>query len=306
MILINFIFLGFLLTAVIGLIATWFDRKITARIQYRVGPPLLQPFIDIVKLFGKETLMPEGASKIVFFVSPVLGLISIIIVSTILWNAIINTNKTFLGDLIVVLYFLTIPSLSIILGGFASKNPLASIGASREMKLVIAYELPFILSVLVSVIKSNLSIRIGDIIKYQIAHGSIIGSWSGILSFFVVFFCVQAKLGLVPFDVAEAETELASGALIEYSGVSLAIYRLTKAMMFFVLPFFMIILFCSGQIFVSLGILKFILIYIAIVTLIVIIRNVNPRLRIDQALRFFWGPMTFLSIVATILAMRGL
>ena len=58
---------GFVLTAVLGLVASWVDRKVTARVQYRVGPPLLQPAIDIVKLLGKETLIPAGASKITFW-----------------------------------------------------------------------------------------------------------------------------------------------------------------------------------------------------------------------------------------------
>jgi len=306
MMILYFIVFGFLLTAVIGLVTSWIDRKVTARVQYRVGPPFIQPFIDFVKLLGKETLVPREASKITFLVAPLMGLISIMVVSTLLWVVSIWSEKTFFGDLIVILYFLVVPSLSIILGGFASKNPLASIGASREMKLVMAYELPFILAILVPVIQSGLTIRMGEIISYQVINGSVIASWSGTISFIVVLLCVQAKLGLVPFDVAEAETELSGGALIEYSGTPLAVFKLMKAMMLFVLPFFMIIMFCAGAAFTELGIVKLILIYVGIVSLIVVIRNTNPRVRIDQALRFFWGPMTILSIVAIVLANRGL
>ena len=306
MMIFSFIFFGFLLTAVIGLVTSWIDRKVTARVQYRVGPPFIQPFVDIVKLLGKETLVPRETSKITFLAAPLIGLTSIMVVSTLLWAVSLNPQKTFFGDLIVVLYFLVVPSLSIIMGGFASKNPLASIGASREMKLVMAYELPFILAILVPIIKSGLSIRIGEIILSQVINGSTIASWSGTISFIVVLLCVQAKLGLVPFDVAEAETELAGGALIEYSGVTLAVFKLMKAMMLFVLPFFMIIMFCAGAVFTGLGIVKLILIYVGIVSLIVVIRNTNPRVRIDQALRFFWGPLTLLSILAIVLAYRGL
>ena len=158
---------GFLLTAALGLFASWVDRKVTARVQYRVGPPLLQPLIDIVKLLGKETLIPEGASKLTFLLSPLIGLASVILVSTLLWINNINTNNTFLGDLLVAIYLLTIPSLSIIMGGFSSANPLASLGASREMKLILSYELPFILAILVAVIKSGFSIRLGDILLFQ-------------------------------------------------------------------------------------------------------------------------------------------
>jgi len=301
-----FIVFGFLIAAVVGLLLSWLDRKVTARVQYRVGPPLLQPFIDIVKLLGKELLIPKGASKITFLLSPILGIVSIMIVSTLLCLVNIWPQKTFFGDLIVVLYFLVLPSLSIILGGFASCNPLASIGASREMKLVLAYELPFILAILVPVLKSGLTIKVGEILNYQLLNGAIIGSWSGALSFVIILLCTQAKLGLVPFDVAEAETELAGGALIEYSGPALAIFKLMKAMMLFVLPYFMTIMFLGGFNFSGLAFVKSLLGFVGIIVLIVVIRNTNPRLRIDQALRFFWGPMTVLATIAIILASLGL
>jgi len=80
-----FLFFGFLLTTIIGLLASWIDRKVTAKVQYRVGPPLLQPLIDIVKLLGKETLIPAGSSKITFLIAPVIGFASVILVSTLLW-----------------------------------------------------------------------------------------------------------------------------------------------------------------------------------------------------------------------------
>jgi NADH-quinone oxidoreductase subunit H len=172
------------------------------------------------------------------------------------------------------------------------------------MKLVLAYELPFILAILTVVIKSGLVIKLGEIITYQSHNGVIITSWSGVLSFIVVLLCMQAKLGLVPFDIAEAETELAGGALIEYSGPALAIFKLTKAMMMFVLPYFMTILFLGG--FSLAHIIRSLLGFVGIIVLIVVIRNTNPRLRIDQILRFFWEKVTILAVLAVILASRGL
>lgn len=296
---------GFLLTAIIGLLASWIDRKVTARVQYRVGPPLLQPLIDIIKLLGKETLIPTGASKITFLMAPVIGLASVILVSTLLWVNNINQSNTFLGDLIVVLYLLTIPSMSIIMGGFASRNPLASLGASREMKLVLGYELPFVLAVFVPVIKSGFSIKLGEILAFQAQNGVIVGGWSGILALVVVIMCVQAKLALVPFDMPEAETEIVGGPLIEYSGSALAVYRLMKNMLLFVLPFFVIILFMGGLRFDGIHLLYGVLKYIGLVALITVIRNTNPRVRIDQAVRFFWGPMTVIAIIAVALALWG-
>jgi NADH-quinone oxidoreductase subunit H len=301
-----FIGLGFAATAVIGLLASWLDRKVTARVQYRVGPPLLQPFIDILKLLGKETLMPKGASRAAFLTAPMLGVSSVILVSTLLWVNNLYPSRGFIGDLIVVLYLFTIPSISIIMGGFASRNPYASVGASREMKLILGYELPFILAILVPVIHAGYTIRLGEILSYQAHGGVIIGSISGVLAFIVSMMCIQAKLAFVPFDIPEAETEIVSGPLVEYSGPGLALYKLMKNMLLFALPFFLMILFMGGVntssgVHILYGILK----YVGVVALITVIRNTNPRVRIDQAVRFFWGPMTIISIIAVFLALAG-
>jgi NADH-quinone oxidoreductase subunit H len=300
-----FLFFGFLLTAIIGLLASWIDRKVTAKVQYRVGPPLLQPLIDIVKLLGKETLIPAGSSKITFLMAPVIGLAGVILVSTLLWINNIYPAKSFLGDLIVVLYLLVIPSISIIMGGFASRNPLASLGASREMKLILSYELPFILAVLVAVIKSGFTFRLGEILTFQAQNGAFVGSWSGTLALIVAIICMQAKLALVPFDIPEAETEIAGGPLIEYSGSGLAIYRLMKNMLMFTVPFFLIIVFIGGLRFDGIHLLYGVLKYIGLVALMTVIRNTNPRVRIDQAVKFFWGPVTIIAIIAIILALLG-
>jgi len=300
-----FLFFGFLLTAIIGLLASWIDRKVTAKVQYRVGPPLLQPLIDIVKLLGKETLIPAGSSKITFLMAPVIGLASVILVSTLLWINNIYPAKSFLGDLIVVLYLLVIPSISIIMGGFASRNPFASLGASREMKLILSYELPFILAVLVTVIKSGFTFRLGEILTFQAQNGAFVGSWSGTLALIVAIICMQAKLALVPFDIPEAETEISGGVLIEYSGSGLAIYRLMKNMLMFTVPFFLIIVFIGGLRFNGIHLLYGVLKYIGLIALMTVIRNTNPRVRIDQAVKFFWGPMTIIAIIAIILALLG-
>jgi NADH-quinone oxidoreductase subunit H len=295
---------GFFLTATLGLVASWIDRKVTARIQYRVGPPFLQPFIDIIKLLGKETLIPRGSSRGMFTVAPVLGFASVVMVSALLW---INNNTSggFLGDIIVVIYLLALPSISIMLGGFASGNPLARVGSSREMKLMLGYELPFILAVLVPIIKSGFSLRLGQMLNVQAQNGAFATYASGILALAVTVPCIHAKLGLVPFDISEAETEIISGPMIEYSGTGLAIFRLMKNMLLFTLPFFLIVLFLNGLHFDGIRILYSVLKYVAILVVITVIRNTNPRLRIDQAMRFFWGPVTFVAVVAVILALLG-
>jgi NADH-quinone oxidoreductase subunit H len=142
-------------------------------------------------------------------------------------------------------------------------------------------------------------------LMYQEYNGVMLGSVSGVLAFIVMIFCAQAKLGFLPFDIPEAETELAGGTHIEYSGAPLAIVRLNTAIMYMVLPLFIITLFWGGVNFVGWRILTSILKYVAIVVIMVLIKNTNPRVRIDQAVRFFWGPMFALSAIAMILAIIG-
>jgi NADH-quinone oxidoreductase subunit H len=296
------VFPGFVFTLVLAMVFAWVDRKVTARVQWRVGPPFLQPVYDFIKLLGKEVLVPSGGAKLVFLLAPLFGLAAVTVASTLVWQANLWPERGFVGDLIVVVYLLTIPSLSVILGGFASNNRVASLGASREMKMILSYELPFILALAVPIIGAGGAIRLGEILEGESAVPHI----SGILAFFVAILCMQAKLGLVPFDAAEAETELMSGPFVEYSGAPLAILKLTRSIMLFVMPVFLVTVFWGG-IAAGQGSLRIILGCLKIVGLLVIIillRNTNPRLRIDQAVGFFWGPwVTGVAIAAVVLAL---
>jgi len=306
MYIVNLVLYGVILTAFIGLVASWIDRKVTARIQYRVGPPFLQPFRDIMKLLGKETLIPAGSSKAVFILAPMIGFASVAVASTILWVNSSASQSGFLGDILVVIYLLAIPSICIMIGGFASGNPVARIGASREMKLLLSYELPFILAVLVPIIKSGFSLKLGEILTFQTQNGAFALSVSGILALIVFVLVMQAKLAFVPFDIPEAETEIISGPFTDYSGTSLALFKLMKNMLLFTLPFFLVILFLGGFHLNGIRILYSVLKYIAILVVITVIRNTNPRLRIDQAMKFFWGPVTAVAVVAVIFALLGM
>ncbi len=300
------IFPGFLFSAAMGLFAGWIERKVTARVQWRLGPPWYQNYLDVIKLlFYKETLIPENVSKIIFFGMPLLSLAGATLVSTVILVISASPQVSFLGDLIVVIYLLMIPAISLMLGAFASANPLASLGASREMKLMLSYELPFIISILVPVIKSGYAIKLGDIIMRQSAYGHTINSASGVISFVVMLLCAQAKLGFVPFDMPEAETEIMTGPYIEYSGKALGIFKLAKAVMLFALPVLMIVLYFGGIAFNAEAFIKNILQYLSILVVIVVIKNTNPRVRIDQAVRFFWGPVTILALISAALAYCG-
>ncbi len=298
------IFPGFLFTSIAGLLASWVDRKVTARVQWRVGPPWYQPFADVLKLLGKETIVPAGPRPTLFLIAPLIGLVGVTLVSTIVWMVNLNRGSGFLGDLVVVMYLFTLPSLAVIIGGSASKNPLGALGASREMKLILGYELPFLIAVFTVAIKIG-SILFQDILSFQEFNGIMLRHPSGILAFVVAVICAQAKMTLIPFDIPEAEQEIMAGPYIEYSGAPLAVLKLTRAMMLFTVPVFLVSVFWGGFNFAGWNILWSILKYVALLVIAVLIRNTNPRLRIDQAVRFLWGPMTVLAIIGMVLAVVG-
>lgn len=300
------VFPGLLFSGSMGLIVGWIDRKVTARLQWRAGPPWYQNFIDLAKLaLYKETLIPKGVPKAVFLGMPALGLAAATLVSTTVLVANGAPRSGFIGDVIAVVYLLLIPAIALMLGGFSSANSLASLGASREMKLMVSYELPFVMALAVVIIKSGYAIRLGDIALYQRLHGDVFSSASGCISFFVMLLCMQAKLGFIPFDMPEAETELMSGPYIEYSGKALALFKLTKAILLFIIPILLMTLFMGGIDFRLAGLFKAVLEYVGILVLMIVIKNTNPRVRIDQAVGFFWGTVTAAAALSVTLALIG-
>ncbi|MEO0097137.1 MAG: complex I subunit 1 family protein [candidate division WOR-3 bacterium] len=294
------IFPGFLFLAVLGMFLTFLDRKITARIQWRVGPPWYQPYADFLKLLLKEVIIPINSSKVLFLFAPVLSFLSALISGTMIYYFLLYPQRSFLGDIIVILYFLTLVPIGFILGASSSRNPLSGCGAQREVMLLIGYELPFIFALLISIVKAGGNIKLGEIIIAQ-NNFPFLYSLSGVISFLTLLFVFQAKLGYVPFDIAEAEQEIMAGTILEYSGVALALFKLARAILLLSLPALLISLLWPAK-----NIFTFIIKFLIIFLLIVLMKNTNPRLRIDQALKFFWFILGPFSILGIILALSGL
>jgi NADH-quinone oxidoreductase subunit H len=193
----------------------------------------------------------------------------------------------------------------LIIGGASSRSPFGAIGASREMSMVLAYEVGFLLSVITVIVKVG-SIRFADILAYQTLNGSLAWNASGFVALVVLLLCMQAKLGFLPFDISEADTELIGGPLAEYSGVGLALFKLSRAMMFFFLPVFAVLLFLGPIQLTVLSILAFFVKLLAVLVLLILIKITHARLRLDQALDFFWKKIAVFGLIALVLALVGL
>jgi NADH-quinone oxidoreductase subunit H len=203
------------------------------------------------------------------------------------------------------MYLLMVFSVMVILGGSSSGNVYSSLGAGREIKLLLADELAFILIILVPVIKSGYQLNLQELLAWQNQNGMLINSASGIIAFLIGLICIQAKMTLPPFHIPEAETELIEGPFMEYSGPPLAFWKLNHFMLYVVFPFLLVLLFWGGFKFEGIGILWSILKYVLIVLLMIIIKNTNPRIRIDTALKFFWMYAAPLGMIAVVLAVFG-
>jgi NADH-quinone oxidoreductase subunit H len=300
------VFPGFLFAAVTGAFLSWFDRKITARVQFRKGPPVLQPFYDFFKLLlVKETILPKRGSPMMFLFAPVFAVFGATMACVFILLPLFNITTGFRGDLIVIFYLLTIPSFSYIIGSLASGNPLAAVGGSREMKLILSYELTFLLFIAGIIMKAGQQFDLYSVIKIQQEISPFIGSVSGVLLFIVGIFCIQAKLALVPFDIPEAEAEITEGIFIEYSGAAYALIKLAKYIMLFVLPSFMVALLLGGFRLDGINILWSLLKVLGVVLLLTLIRNTNPRIKIKQAVSFFIIWMNLLAVIALVLIAFG-
>jgi len=309
------VFPGLVFSILVGLVFVWVSRKVTALVQWRVGPPLSQPLWDVVKLLGKETVVPVQGWTPGFLAAPLVALSAAGLAAAVVWAAALGMETALVGDLVVVLYLLSIPALAAVLGGAASGNPLSAIGVSREVKLMLAYELPFVIAVLVAVFQNRYvdgemvsagTLSLVGLLDFQASSGSFVTQASGVLAFIVAILCAQAKLGLVPFDVAEAECEIGEGSILEYSGAGLGLLKLTHAILLAALPVFLVTVFWGGMEPTPVGGVVFALKVVLILVVFTLVRNTNPRVRIDQALRFFWGPATVLALVALALARLGI
>ena len=305
------IFPGALFTVAVGWLLAGLDRKVIARMQRRIGPPVMQPVYDFFKLIGKENIVPSAANAAAYKLAPVLSFVSLAFIM--LFIPIFGFS-VFSGsaDLIVILYLITIPGVALIIGGSSSGSPYGAIGISREMVTMMSYELPFVLVLLAVARKAGggeLVFSLKAIADWQAAHGSMILHWSMIPAALAMLLVIPAEVGTQPFDVAEAETEICEGPLCEYSGPPLAVFKLSTCMKMFVMTALFTELFFGGirTGFLLTDVILFVLICV-IVTLICIttVHAVTARLRIQHLFVFYWTYVAGLALVSLVLVWFGL
>ncbi|HSV95787.1 MAG TPA: complex I subunit 1 family protein [Spirochaetota bacterium] len=275
-------------------------RKLYAKVQSRMGPPIFQPYYDLLKLLGKETL---SAGNWAFRIAPMMALASIITAVSLMPLGYTPGFLTQYGDIITIIYLLALGGVSVLLGALSSKNTYAMVGASREMVTMIMVEPVLAMTLILGALKAK-SLAIDASIASSLG-GSY--GFSMVLMLVVFLMALQAFVARQPFDIAEAEVEIMEGPFIEYSGPGLALfkyYMMIKQMFYaalFVAVFVPLVY--TGYFFVDVAVQ---LVGILVVfVLIALLGSTNPRLRIDQAVKYY-AILIAASLVAVGLSVYGI
>ncbi|MCX6992276.1 MAG: NADH-quinone oxidoreductase subunit H [Kiritimatiellaeota bacterium] len=281
------IFPGFLFLFVFALAMEFVDRKLYARLQNRVGPPWFQPFADFIKLSAKEDIVPEKADAIMFRLMPVFALAAVVTAFFYIpmWGP--QALFSFSGDLIVVIYLLTIPTLTFFLAGWHSTSLFSMIGATRTLTQLFAYEVPLFMAILAPALLAN-TWSLSAMTVFYDQHPAYAGL--NVIGFIVALIALQGKLERVPFDIPEAETEIVGGTFTEYSGRLLALFRLAidiEAVVgaSLIAAVFLPFGFGLGA---AGGFVIYVVKVLIIIALLALLRTVLARLRIEQMVIFCW------------------
>ncbi|MSP22911.1 MAG: NADH-quinone oxidoreductase subunit NuoH [Dehalococcoidia bacterium] len=290
---------------VLLVILVWSERRLLARFQVRRGPNrvgpfgLLQPLADAIKMMQKETVIPRGADRFLYYLPPVIIFIPLML----LWGAVPWAPRMAYVDLNVgVLYLVAVTSLTtlaIFLAGWSSNNHYALLGAMRTVAMMVSYEIPISIALLTLVLLSG-SLQLTEIVRWQSEHNA----WFAFLlplSLFTFFFSSTAELNRSPNDIAEAESEIVAGYYTEYSGMKMGLFLAGELGYATASSAFVSTLFFGGW--TLFGLEKWIPGYlilgvkISVVYFVLVwLRATLPRFRLDQLMAFAWKYLIPLSI----------
>ena len=277
----------------VGMLFNGIARRVSARIQNRVGPPVYQGFMDVFKLFAKKTNITHGWIFDLAALFSVAGIALAFLFLPIAGVTMLSTD----GDLFLILYLLAIPALGFALGAGASGNPNAAVGIMRALMSMLAYELPLVMVIIAMMVYYNTT-SLAKIVAMQAGLHWAFFIPVFFLGAFVVDMALQGMLMEKPFDIPVAPHEIATGPMVEFGGKHLGALMLYKMMGTVVETTLFVDLFLGGGIILSTAqygwlayLVNFIIWFVLILLMFLIailIENVFPRFRIEQAVKFYW------------------
>jgi NADH-quinone oxidoreductase subunit H len=287
------IILSPLLALVVGVFFLGLARKVMARIHWRYGPPLIQPVIDMIRLFY-QTSVSHGRMFDVGIMLSLAG--SIVVILFLPFGSICPLHNS--GGLLVILYVMLIAPLGVALSGGQGANPNISIGISRKLILSLGYEVPFVL-VLLAVMTHYKTISIVEVVSAQQSARWSILSLALFLPGLSYFLVLPAMLGIRPFDMASAAQEISSGPMVEYGGKYLALAMIEHALVLFINTALFVNLFLGG----AANPATFFLKMLAVFLLGLFVHAAFPRFRVEQAVKYLWKWPTLLAFAGLIIAL---
>lgn len=308
------IFPGFGFLVIYALLTQWIDRKLYAQMQNRVGPPWFQPAADLLKLFAKETIIPARVDSFLFRVLPYIAFAGV--VTSFMFIPVWSTQpmSSYPGDLVIVFYLLTIPTLVLSLAGWVSVTAYSIIGGIRCLTQLFSYEIPFFIAVLTpALILGTWNIaEISAALPTFLIHHPVYFI-PVFIAFIVGIIALQGKLERKPFDIPDAETELVAGPFVEYSGRLFAIFRLSLDMELIVGVSLLNAIFLGGAnphfgLPAVFGFVFYLIKTLLIIFVLAYIKTSVARIRIDQMINFGWrvlAPASLLGMLLTIILRRG-
>ncbi|HMR88619.1 MAG TPA: NADH-quinone oxidoreductase subunit NuoH [Saprospiraceae bacterium] len=317
----------FLLSITIAAYSTFSERKVAAFMQDRIGPNragpfgLLQPLADGIKMIMKEEIMPADSNKLLFILGPAISMITALMTSAVIpWGPDITIGgqkvQLQVADINVgILYIMGVLSLGvygIMIGGWASNNKFALLGAVRASTQMISYELAMGMSI-VAIIMTTGSLSLGNMVEGQSGwHGMGWNIFLQPLGFLIFLICAFAETNRTPFDLPESETELVGGYHTEYSSMKLGFYLFAEYINMFLSSAVITCLYFGGYNFPFMDMVQantheilFALICVGVFLAKIIffifffmwVRWTIPRFRFDQLMNLGWKVLLPLSIV---------
>jgi NADH-quinone oxidoreductase subunit H len=286
--------------AVAALFGVWWERKVSARIQWRYGPQqagpfgLLQTLADTLKLVLKEEFTPTRADGVLYRRAPLIVFTPLAIS---LLAIPLTTGFAPLDTSVGMLYFIAVPSVSVIgilIGGWASGNTYATLGGMRGASQMISYEIPRTLSVLAMVILAG-----------SMRPVAVMAAWRWwwipltFVAFVIYLISSIAEMNRGPFDIPEAESELVAGYFADYAGIRWALFMMSEYGAMLGTALFGAAIFLGGTHGVPgvLGGLILLVKAVLIVTIVIWVKWTLPRFRSDQLMSLAWKVLTPLALV---------
>ena len=284
---------GLFVPIVVGLVLEGVRRKLRARLQGRIGPPILQPLYDVVKLLRKSATAPRCYSYTAYVLAPALSLAGACAASALIPLAGCSA-LSFEGDLLVVLLALSLSALMTAVGGFASGNPYSALGSSRLVSVLIVLEIP------AALIAASVAVQAGTLSLLR-AQQAMVGAYNPLITAALVLYAL-GKLWVNPFSIPSAETEIMEGPLIEYSGPRLALFKMAHAAETYALASLTSVFLLGPALTGVPGIIVQLAACLVVVVVYTLVEVAVARLRLDQALRFYALYSSLLGALALALA----